>query len=98
MYNVILAILFFLLSPGVLLTLPSGSKGIWMSRQTSIAAAATHSFVFVVVLTLVKKYLWEIEGFSTSTKLAKNKRCMVGNVCQSGTCTGATGSTAGKCA
>ena len=66
MYKFLLATLFFLLSPGVLLTLPAGSKGIWMSGQTSIAAALVHSLVFVIVLVLAKKYILSnhlIQGF-----------------------------------
>jgi hypothetical protein len=42
-----LGILFFALSPGVLLTLPAGSKGFWMSRQTSLVAALVHAIVFM---------------------------------------------------
>ena len=42
-------LLFFILSPGVLLTIPAGSKGLFMSNQTSIAAAAVHAVVFVAV-------------------------------------------------
>ena len=49
-------LLFFILSPGVLLTLPPGSRGIWMSRQTSIAAAAVHAVVFVVVAHVLRSY------------------------------------------
>jgi len=63
MYKFVLAALFFVLSPGVLLTLPAGSKGIWMSRQTSVLAALVHSLVFVLVLTVVMKYLGIHEGF-----------------------------------
>jgi hypothetical protein len=47
------AVLFFVLSPGVLLTLPAGSRGVWMSRQTSLAAAAVHAVVFVLVWKVV---------------------------------------------
>ncbi len=54
------ALLFFLLSPGVLLTLPPGSGGIWMSRQTSLIAAAVHAVVFVIVLRLA--YNWMYRG------------------------------------
>jgi len=39
----------FLLSPGVLLTLPPGSKGVFFSRQTSLLAAAVHALVFVFI-------------------------------------------------
>jgi hypothetical protein len=49
-------LLFFILSPGVLLTLPPGSRGIFMSRQTSIAAAAVHSVVFVLVAHVLRSY------------------------------------------
>ena len=44
-----LAVLFALLSPGLLLTLPAGSKGIFMSGQTSVAAALVHAVVFAAV-------------------------------------------------
>jgi len=63
MYKFVLAFLFFVLSPGVLLTLPAGSKGVWMSRQTSVLAALVHSLVFVLVVTVVMKYLGIREGF-----------------------------------
>lgn len=46
-------LLFFLLSPGVLLTIPPGSKGLFVSGQTSVLAAAVHAVVFVVVSCLV---------------------------------------------
>ena len=42
-------LLFFILSPGVLLTIPPCSKGLFASGQTSIAAAAVHAVVFVAV-------------------------------------------------
>jgi len=50
------AILFFLLSPGVLLTLPPVGKKIWMSGQTSCTAAFVHAIVFVGVLWLIREY------------------------------------------
>ena len=46
-------LLFFLLSPGVLLTIPPCSKGLFVSGQTSVLAAAVHAVVFVVVGHLV---------------------------------------------
>lgn len=45
-----LAILFFLLSPGVLLTLPPVGKKIFMSGETSIIAAMVHAIVFVAIV------------------------------------------------
>jgi hypothetical protein len=55
----LLALLFVLLSPGVVLTLPPGSKGIFFSGQTSVVAAIVHALVFVLVLCLLKKYIRE---------------------------------------
>jgi hypothetical protein len=51
-------LLFFVLSPGVLLTIPAGSKGLFMSGQTSIAAAAVHAVVFVIVCHLAHQYYY----------------------------------------
>ena len=80
MYKFLLAALFFLLSPGVLLTLPAGSKGIWMSGQTSIAAALVHSLVFVIVLVLFKEYMMSkplIQNF-----FACSPACPAGKTCK----------------
>jgi hypothetical protein len=52
--------LFFVLSPGVLLTLPAGSRGIFMTRQTSLVAALVHAVVFVVVGTLLWRILFGV--------------------------------------
>jgi hypothetical protein len=56
------AILFFLLSPGVLLTLPPVGKKIWMSGQTSLVASVVHAIVFVGIVYLLNEYGF-IEGF-----------------------------------
>ena len=58
------ALLFFILSPGILLTIPAGSRGLFMSGQTSIAAAAVHSLVFVLVLYCLYPYVSGYEGFA----------------------------------
>ena len=88
MMKFLLAALFFLLSPGVLLTLPAGSKGIWMSGQTSVAAAIVHSLVFVIVFHYLKRYLRSIDGFApkkapTGPKTGKIKAGLpgAGSVC-----------------
>lgn len=63
------AVLFFVLSPGVLLTLPPGSRGVLMSRQTSLLAAAVHALVFVLVAGYIRRnYTWE--GFEEQKKEA----------------------------
>lgn len=43
------ALLFIALTPGVLLTLPPGSSGIFRSGQTSGSAVAVHTLVFAIV-------------------------------------------------
>ena len=47
--------LFIALSPGLLLTLPPGSGGVFQSGQTSIAAALTHTIVFAVVFAILRR-------------------------------------------
>jgi len=58
----LLAALFFLLSPGVLLTLPKGSKGYFFSGQTSVTAAIVHALVFIVLYTVLQR-VYKDEGF-----------------------------------
>ena len=55
--HLLCGVLFFLLSPGVLLTIPPGSRGLFVSGQTSLLAAAIHAVVFVVVGHLVWHYV-----------------------------------------
>lgn len=75
MKYICLAILFFLLSPGVLLTLPPVGKKIWMSGQTSITAAIVHAIVFVGLVYLCESQGMMTEGFapkgSKAVKAAK---------------------------
>lgn len=52
---VVTTVLFLALSPGMLLTLPPGSKGVFMSGQTSPASALTHTVVFALVFALLRK-------------------------------------------
>jgi hypothetical protein len=80
------AILFFLVSPGVLLTLPPGSRGVFMSRQTSLLAAAVHAIVFI----FLTRYI--VEGF-TATQLKPiikagqiGASCKKSTDCKQGTC------------
>lgn len=48
-------LLFILLSPGVLLTLPPVGKNIFMSCQTSLLAVLVHAVIFAVVLSYSDK-------------------------------------------
>jgi hypothetical protein len=45
-----LILLFILLSPGMLLTLPPGGRGMFFSCETSVTAVLVHSVVFAAVL------------------------------------------------
>jgi hypothetical protein len=45
-----LVILFVILSPGILLTIPPGSGGLFLSGQTSFVAAAVHALVFAAIV------------------------------------------------
>ena len=63
MMYIVLAILFVLLSPGVLLTLPPVGKKIFMSGQTSVVSALVHAIVFVGILYLLESY-GLFEGFT----------------------------------
>lgn len=47
--------LFLALSPGMLLTIPGGSKGLFRSGQTSTLSALTHTIVFALVFALLRK-------------------------------------------
>lgn len=58
-----LFVLFILLSPGVLLTLPPVGKKVFMSGQTSVLAVVVHAVVFIVVLHLIKKSKYRREFF-----------------------------------
>ena len=59
----LIAILFFVLSPGILLTIPPGKKGLFFSGQTSVAAAIIHAIVFVIVCCILRRYIQLHEGF-----------------------------------
>ena len=48
-------LLFILLSPGVLLTLPPLRKGAFMSRETSLTSVLVHALVFAVVYMGLRK-------------------------------------------
>ncbi len=66
-----LAVLFFVLSPGVLLTLPPGSRGVLASGQTSLAAAFVHALVFAVAAYWVHRWWMGLEGFSDLASFEK---------------------------
>jgi hypothetical protein len=87
MYHLIVCgLLFFLLSPGVLLTIPPCSKGLFLSGQTSILAAAVHAVVFVIVGHIVWRYIVSpaiISGFKNGVKACPDGQsiCSDGETC-----------------
>ncbi len=58
-----LAALFFLLSPGVLLTIPPVGGRLFFSGRTSVWAAAAHALVFLLIVYCVSEMNWTAEGF-----------------------------------
>jgi hypothetical protein len=77
------AVLFFVLVPGVLVTLPPGGK--------KLTAALVHSVVFALVYQLthkaVDRLLAPYEPFENHTLKAKGVMCKAPADCQSNTCT-----------
>jgi len=57
-------ILFVLLSPGVLLTLPAVGKGIFMTNRTSTLSVFLHAAIFGVILYAASIYYGKKEGFN----------------------------------
>ena len=49
------AVLFAVLSPGMVLTLPAGSGGVFASGQTGVAPVFVHSLVYALVFALLRK-------------------------------------------
>jgi hypothetical protein len=84
----LLTLLFVLLSPGVLLTLPPGRRGVFMSGQTSMAAVLVHALVFFLVATYVLPIVRSaLEGFTDNMGTQENDTpCTDGHECKSGNC------------
>lgn len=89
--KLIATLLFIVLSPGLLLTLPPVGKEIFMSLKTSILAILTHAVLFFILL-----YFFEdaTEGFENpskpvcgTTSKATGCECSVYVQCKSGKCT-----------
>jgi hypothetical protein len=64
-------LLFIVLSPGVLLTLPPVGRQIFMSGKTSLIAVLVHAAVFYFVLMYVKQNY--SEGFASPAMSKKEK-------------------------
>jgi hypothetical protein len=87
MKYLVLAVLFFVLSPGVLLTLPPVGKKIWMSGQTSITSALVHAIVFVGILYLIQYHTEGfISGANYGVSCSGQSDCGGGTRCINGKC------------
>jgi len=51
--SLLLLIILFALSPGVLLTLPPGRGSVWMSGNTSMAAAFVHALLITILFNFI---------------------------------------------
>lgn len=65
-------LLFVLLSPGLLLTLPPVGKKVFMSCKTSVWAVLVHAVVFAVLLANIRSIpvLGQLEGFQATSAAA----------------------------
>lgn len=52
---IVTTLLFVALSPGMLLTIPSESGGLFRSGQTSLASQLVHTLVFALVFAILRK-------------------------------------------
>lgn len=53
-------LLFLVLSPGILITLPPLSKGLLYSGQTSLQAAVIHALLFALLYRILSHVYWSI--------------------------------------
>lgn len=69
-------VLFILLSPGLLLTLPPVGKKVFMSCQTSVAAVFVHAVVFYLALTYLPyiPVLNSLDGFQDKREGSRSQR------------------------
>ncbi len=64
-------LLFIVLSPGLLLTIPAMGRGMFMSRQTSVMAILVHAVVFYLLAYFLRSYGYVyLEGFTAEKKKA----------------------------
>ena len=93
--NIMLAevVLFILLSPGLLLTLPPVGKKIFMSCQTSVAAVFVHALVFALALNYLPyiPVLNQLDGFQGNNGSGPSRGVLSGATRAVGGLVGATG-------
>ena len=62
-----ITLLFIVLSPGLLITIPAGKKGMWMSRQTSVTAIFVHAIIFIIIYQIYLNTCGVWEGFEDAS-------------------------------
>ncbi len=77
-------VLFIVLSPGVLLTIPPGKGPLLVSGKTSLVAVLVHAVVFYLAMMYLPTI--GIEGMENPTKKASGVQCTVSSQCESGVC------------
>jgi hypothetical protein len=72
------------------MTLPPGSKGIFMSGQTSLLAVLVHAVVFYLVSRMVthcmKTKVYVAQGFAAPVACKAATDCSGGKLCVGGKC------------
>lgn len=71
----IAVILFIVLSPGVLLTLPPVGSKLFMSRKTSLLAVAVHAVVFYILLSYLSNVYESFTECTGTDNLAEGCVC-----------------------
>jgi hypothetical protein len=54
---VVAIMLFIVLSPGLILTIPPESGGLLFSKQTSVVAVLLHAILFIVFFVVLTRYI-----------------------------------------
>ncbi len=62
----LLTILFVLLSPGIIFTLPPVSNKIIRTGETSITSVFIHSILFISIIYLIDSSVWKNEFFGNT--------------------------------
>jgi hypothetical protein len=78
-------VLFIILSPGLLLTLPPVGKKVWMSGKMSVISVFVHAVVFFALMAYRKSIplLNQLEGFQTAASTCTDEcgTCPTGQQC-----------------
>jgi hypothetical protein len=54
---VVAIMLFFLLTPGLVLTMPAEAGGLFFSKETSVVAISIHAILFIILFVVISRYI-----------------------------------------